>query len=137
MVCAALRWPDYIDKSLWIMAMAYAVHLHNHTTHIYSSMSPEKFCTRSKSYHIALHNSRPWVCPVYVLEPILQYENKLPKCMPRSRRSKYLRAYPLHASTVVLVSNLQTGNIRTQFHLVFDDYFETLHAGQDQEPPVW
>ena len=57
--------------------------------------------------------------------------------MPRSRRAEYLRVYHLHANTVVLVINLQTDNISTQFHLVFDEYIETVHVIEDQEPPVW
>ena len=68
--------------------------------------------------------------PVYVLEPVLQDWKKLPKFMSRSSIDKYLGYHPL-------VSNLHTGNIIPQFHLVFDDYFETLHAGKDQETPVW
>ena len=63
--------------------------------------------------------------------------NKFPKLMKRSRRTQYLVDSPLYANTVGLVSNLQTGNIIPQFHLVFDDYFETVHAGEGQEPPVW
>ena len=44
---------------------------------------------------------------------------------------------PLHASTVGLVRNLQTGSITPQFHLVYDDYFETVHSRDDQEPEGW
>ena len=33
--------------------------------------------------------------------------------------------------------NLQTSNISHQSNFVFDDYFETVHAGEDKEPPVW
>ena len=43
MIHAALRWPDASEKSLWPMAMAHDVHLHNHTTHIYSCMYSEEF----------------------------------------------------------------------------------------------
>jgi hypothetical protein len=43
---------------------------------------------------------------------------------------------PLHASTVGLIRNLNTGTITPQFHTVFDDFFETVSA--DVEPPdVW
>ena len=100
-------------------------------------MSPEEVWKRSKSYYIALQNSHPWGCPEYVLEPILQDGNKLSKWMPRSRKYKYLGAYPLHDSTVVLVRNLKNGNISLQFHLLCDEYFETVHAGEDQKPLVW
>ena len=48
-----------------------------------------------------------------------------------------MQAPPLHASTVELVRNLQTGNIVPKFHLSFYDYFETVHAREDQENSVW
>ena len=57
--------------------------------------------------------------------------------MPRDRRAQYLGASLMNASAVGLISNLQTGNIRPRFHLVFGEYFETVHAIEDQEPPVW
>jgi hypothetical protein len=44
---------------------------------------------------------------------------------------------PNHASTVHLVRNLQTGSITPQYHLVFDDFFETVASEGDQEPTVW
>ena len=31
----------------------------------------------------------------------------------------------------------QTGNISPKFNLVFDDYYDTVHAEKDQEPPIW
>ena len=33
-----------------------------------------------------------------------------------------------------LVRNIQSGNIRPQFHLLFDECFETVHTGYYQEP---
>jgi hypothetical protein len=36
-----------------------------------------------------------------------------------------------------LVCNLQTGSITPQFHLVFDDFFETVFSEGEQEPDVW
>jgi hypothetical protein len=44
---------------------------------------------------------------------------------------------PNHASSVHLVRNLQTGSITPQFHLVFDDFFETVFSEGEQEPNVW
>ena len=43
----------------------------------------------------------------------------------------------MHAITVCMVRNLQTGNSSLQLHLLYDEYFETVRAGEDQEPPVW
>ena len=61
----------------------------------------------------------------------------MPKFIPRSGRAQYLVDSTLYYSTVGLVINLKTGNISPQLHLVFDDYFETLNAGEYQEPLVW
>jgi hypothetical protein len=72
-------------------------------------------------------------CHVYVLGPRLQDGNKQPKWAPRSRRVQYLGASPLHASTVGLVRDQQTGNMSTQFHWIFDDHFETVHLDEGQE----
>ena len=73
---------------------------------------------------------------MYVLDPKLQDGHKLPKWQPRSRHAQYLGNSPLHASTVGLVRNLVTDNISPQFHLVFNNFFETVHSG-DAEPPEW
>jgi hypothetical protein len=62
---------------------------------------------------------------------------KIPKWEPRSRRGQYVGNSLLNASTVGLVRNLQTGSITPQFHLVYDDYFETVHSREDQEPAGW
>jgi hypothetical protein len=43
----------------------------------------------------------------------------------------------MHASTVGLVRNLQTGSITPQFHMVYDDFFETVHSEEGQEPEKW
>ena len=134
---ATLMCTDTSDKSLWSMNMSHAINPEKNTPHISSGMSPEEVWKISKAYHRALQNAHTWGCPEYVLLPRLKDGNKLPKWMTRSRRDQYLGASPLNARTVVLVRNLKTGKIRPQFHLVFDDYFETVHTGEDQEPPVW
>ena len=82
-------------------------------------------------------NAHTWGCPVYVLEPRLQDGQKLPKWEPRSRQAIYVGVSPMHASTVGLVLNQRTGNISPQFHLVFDDFFQTVHSDDNVEPDVW
>ena len=82
-------------------------------------------------------NAHTWGSPVYVLDPRLQDMNKIPKWKPRSRKGQYMGVSPLHASTVAVVRNLQTGNLSRQFHVVYDDYFETVHAAADKAPKCW
>ena len=136
MIHAALRWPEESDKSLWPLALDHAVHLHNHTPALSSGISPEEIWTRSSSSHSHLLNSHPWGCPVYVLQPKLQDGMKIPKWEPRSRRGQYMGHSPLHASTVGLVRNLKTENISPQFHVVYDDFFETVHSSDAEAPQL-
>ena len=102
----ALSWNDSSDRSLCPVYMAHSVHLHNHNPHISSGMYPEEFCTRFKSSYIYLYNSCPCVLPAYVLEPRLQYGNKLNKWMLIYIRDQCLVASPLYYITVGMVSNL-------------------------------
>ena len=82
----ALRWNDASEKSLCTMSMTHAVHLHNHTPHIFSGMPPDEVWTRSKYSHSDLHNDHPWGFSTYVLEPIMQDGKKLSNWMTRYKR---------------------------------------------------
>ena len=128
MIHTVLSCPNTSENALWPMSMSHAVHLQISTPLFSGGLYPEEVWESYMSSHIALQNSHPWVCPVYVLGPRLQGGNKFPKWMPMYRVVQCLGAFPLHAITLGLVRNLNTGNIIPQFHLVFDDYLETLHA---------
>jgi hypothetical protein len=137
MIHAALRWPSTAKRDLWPLAMQHAVHLHNNMPDTKTGLCSEELWTKSRSSHSALVSAHTWGSPAYVLEPKLQDGQKIPKWQPRSRQSIYLGKSPLHASTVGLVLNMRTGNISPQFHLVHDDYFETVHSSDSDEPEVW
>ena len=62
---------------------------------------------------------------------------KIPKWEPCSRGAQFVGFSPLHSSMVGLVRNLRTGNISPQFHVVYNDYFETVHLDPNQVPSVW
>ena len=73
-----------------------------------------------------------------MLEPKLtQAGGKLPKWKPRSRRGQYMGISPVHADTIALIRNLRTGYLSPQYHVVFDDAFETVYADEDTPPPQW
>ena len=137
MIHAALHWPEMSDDTLWPLAVSYAADLYNHTPNIVSGMSPAEIFYRAKSNHSFLKNSHPWGCPVYVLEPRLQDNHKIPKWQPRSRQGQFMGFSPDHAQTVGMIRNLRTGFISPQFHCVYDDWFETVTAPVDEEPPQW
>jgi Reverse transcriptase (RNA-dependent DNA polymerase) len=137
MIHATLRWPGFVEKDLWPMALSHAAYLYNITPNMETGVSPISVWTRTTQESNALRNSHTWGCPVYVLTPKLKDGQKIPKWEPRSRRGQYVGNSPMHASTVGLIRNLQTGTITPQYHLVYDDYFETVHSREDQEPENW
>jgi hypothetical protein len=137
MLHVALRWPGYSEQDLWPLAMSHAVHLWNHTPKMTYGLAPIEIFSGTKSDYNHLLNSHPWGCPVYILDPKLRDGHKIPKWEPRSRRGQYMGISPNHASTVHLVRNFQTGPITPQYHLVFDDFFETVVSEGEQEPTVW
>ena len=65
---AALCWPEKCDKSLWPLAMAHAVHIHNHTPRRSDKHTPMELWTRTKSNHSHLINAHLWDCPVLCSE---------------------------------------------------------------------
>ena len=67
-------------------------------------------------------------CPVYVLDSRLQSGTiGPPKWEPRLRIGVYLGYSPVHAGSVALVLNPQTGNVSPQFHDVFEyTFFNSL-----------
>ena len=137
MIHAALRWPSMSDCALWPLALAHAVYLHNHTPDSDTKLSPEEIWCKTKSPHTDLARMHVWGCPAYVLDPRSQDGKKIPKWEPRSRRGQFVGVSPLHSSHVGLIKHLRTNNISPQFHVVYDDFFETVHAEDDQAPSSW
>jgi len=89
----------------------------------------------SKSDHHNLQTIHPWGCPAYVLDPKLREGGKIPKWAPRSHCGQYMGHSTIHTSSVGLVRHLQTAHISPQFHMVYNDYFETIHSDESDQPP--
>ncbi len=137
MIHAALQWPDQSEKALWPLALEDAVHLHNNLPSQDTDLSPEELWMGLQSSHAALTHARVWGCPAYMLEPRLQDGKKIPKWEPRSRHGQFVGVSAQHASSVGVIRNLRTGNLSPQFHVVYDNFFETVHSGDDQVPTGW
>ena len=136
MLHAATKWPEQAHMDLWPMAMSYSVYLWNHTPIQGVGMSPEELFSKTKLPNSPLVNAKVWGCPAYVLEPGLQSGIKIPKWNPRSRRGQFVGYSRDHASSIGLIRNLKTGSISPQFHVVYDNWFETVTSG-DVEPSEW
>ena len=63
-----------------------------------------------------------------MLDHRLQNVQKIPKWDERVRVGAYVGRSPNHAGNVALVLNLSTGHVSPQYHIVFDDKFETVEA---------
>ena len=133
---AQLRWPEQTPSDLWPMAMQHSEHLLNiiPSASLDGFSAEERFCKSMKSTD-QLQELHVRGCPAYVLEPTLQDGRKLPKWQPRSRRGQFVGWSPLHSLKVALICNLVTGRISPQFHVVLDDWFETVHCDSDLDAP--
>ena len=90
--------------------------------------------TKNKADHRDLLRTHVWGCPTYVLDPKLQGDKKIPKFNRRARQAQFLGFSDQHSSLVALVRHLGTGFVSPQYHVVFDNKFETVYsAGADDE----
>ena len=136
MVHTALHWAEdgAAELNLWSFAIDYAAWLYNRIPQRLSGITPIEMITQNKSDHRDLMRAHVWGCPVFVLEPKLQSGKKLPKWNKRARMGQFLGFSREHSSTVALVRNLHTGYVSPQYHLVFDDNFQTVfHDGKTTE----
>ena len=84
-----------------------------------------------------LEHFHPFGSPVYVLENSLQqYNTMYDKWKERSRVGIFMCHSPHHATSVPLVLNTQTGHVSPQFHVIYDDNFETVRKDAKFES-VW
>jgi hypothetical protein len=68
-------------------------------------------------------------CPVLALNNSLASNKALPRWDPRARLGLNLVPSPTHARNVHLVLNLTSGLVSLQFHVRFNDFFETCKYG--------
>lgn len=135
---ASMHWKDGISSALWPMAVNYATYIYNNLLQANGVCPADLFMGTTIPRH-KLKDIHTWGCPVYVLDPKLQQGKKLPRWDPKACRGIFLGFSPHHSSDVPLVLNLVTGHISPQYHVVFDDNFDTviLHSSADDPPSFW
>jgi hypothetical protein len=99
-------------------------------------MTPLELITKSKVDHRDLLHSHMWGCPAIVLEPQLQNDQKLPKWNRRACIGQYLGYSDQHSSLVANVRHMLTGHVSPQFHIDFDNLFETVIQDGDNDSIV-
>jgi hypothetical protein len=116
---AKARWPSAIEINLWPSALRNANEMRNTLPNKPDGSSPiERFAKVNVAPKLTTHHT--FGCPVYA------WKDKTKKWDPKAQLGINLGPSPRHAGTVSLVLNLQTGNMSPQFHVQYDDFFETV-----------
>ena len=141
MLHAGIHWGEVADPMLWPMAVQQAVFIYNRVPDPSTGLSPLDIFSNTRWPQRKLHDLHVWGSPIYVLDKTITDGKKLPRWKPRSRRCVYMGQSPMHASTVPLVLDMETGTITPQFHVVFDDWFATVATKIEDIPdyssPEW
>lgn len=125
LIHAHSKWPDAVSTHLWPYALRHANECINNTPFKDKQHSPIELFSgmRQTSNLLQLH---PFGCPAYVLDDLMQAGNKAPKWGTRARMGLYLGTSAQHARTVSMILSLTTGMVSAQFHIRFDDAFQTV-----------
>jgi hypothetical protein len=133
---AKRRWPKAVETYLWPYALRMASDISRYTPRFDGKVPIHLFTgaeINPPKYHF-----HSFACPVYVLDSNLQqgkgYSKR--KWTERARVGLYLGPSPQHSRSVHLVLNLETGLVSPQFHVAFDDHFETTRRGASLLLPV-
>eukprot|EP00978_Attheya_sp_CCMP212_P015453 scaffold39891_cov70-Attheya_sp.AAC.1 len=132
------RWPVAISTNLWPYALCSANDSINHAPHLMDKVIPiEAFTGTQSPMKIRLQHTFGF--PTYALNSKLQGGKSIPKWQERARVGIYLGLSPQHSRSVALVLSLSTGLVSPQFHVEFDDLFETVgkRAGNPVTVSKW
>ena len=138
---AKTKWPRAITTELWPYAVCNCNYSHMQTPHRlgkHGGKTPLEVFSGSDIRPNPKH-FHPFGCPVYVLNKDLAAGKSISKWLPRARCGIYLGFSPNHSRNVALVLNPQTGLVSPQFHVKFDDMFETVEYPRNKQldPAEW
>ena len=83
-----------------------------------------------------LRNEKVWGCPSYVLDAWLQDGKILSKCDPKRRRGQYLGKLTSNASSVGIIRNLNSGYLSPQFHVIYNNIFQTVMGDYEHDDSI-
>ena len=129
-------WPEAVTQILWPFALKYTQHLHNYLSLDTIAKCPfHQFSNADASIldELDMADFHTFGSPsCYVLDSATHN----PKWDPRSSLCIFVGFSPDHARNVAMVLNpYYTGLVSTQYHIVFDDHFQTLKALRDTTVP--
>ena len=129
---AERQWPEAISSILWPFAIKYAENLHNSLSLDDKGRSPlEKFTGNLLLDEFDPSDVHTFGSPCYVLDG----STHVPKWNPRSNLRIFVGFSKEHASSVAMVLNPFTGLVSPQYHIVFDDHFQTVASLRTSDVP--
>ena len=139
MLYAMNKWKRMILICLWPYVMRHANDVTNATPRKGKEISPlEKFS--GVKVTPKLRHFHAFGCLTYVLDNTLQSGQVAHKWRQCSRLGVSLGPSPNHARSMALMLNPRTGHVSLQFHVKFDDFFETVQkkpTDLDAPEPEW
>src|SRR5210317_633775 len=131
---SAIHWPEVADPELWPLAVLYASYILNRIPREDTGRSPLELFSGTTWPMSKFQDFQVWGCPIYVLDGALANGRTLPRWKPRSDRSMYMGNSLKHGHGVPSILNLSTGKITSQYHVIFDNWFQTVLATNN--PPI-
>jgi hypothetical protein len=126
---AISRWDKTITAERWPFEIQHAATMYNTTkwrSHDYVISPWEQFTgERSKLDQTDMH---PLLCPVYVIDQQMQEGTSPPKWTKRTTQKIYVGHLHRYSKSVPMVWDPKTKLVSPQFHVMFDDNFDTVKA---------
>jgi hypothetical protein len=133
LIHAKHRWGTAINMQLWPYALRHRNDVNNSMQCNPQELSPLEIFSNSK-VQPKLRHFHLFGCPAYQVEASIQLGKNHPKWMSRSDPVVYVSSSPRHARSVSLALDLNTAHVLPQFHLRYDNLFETMSDRQVNPP---
>ncbi len=132
----AHHWPSQVNVKFWPQAIEYSLWVFNRMPSMHNGLPPNEIWSSCHAPTKEFHQAHVFGCPLYilVLDATLQDGHKIPKWSPRARLGVFLGFSTLHSLQVPLVMNTTTEQILPQYHVIFDDKFETILSMNENDP---
>jgi hypothetical protein len=129
LIHAKHRWGLAIKANLWPYALRHRNDVFNSMQCNKQQLSPIEIFLNS-NVRPKLKHFHPIGCPADCVGNSIQSGKNYPKWLEQSKPVVYLGSSPQHARSVSLVLDLQTAHVSPQFHLRYDNLFETVSPGR-------
>jgi hypothetical protein len=126
---AISKWYKTITAELWPFTIQHATTIHNTTerrSRDYDVSPWEQF--KGECSKLDQNDMHPLFCPVYVLDRRMQEGTSPPKWTKRTTQKVYVGHLHHYSKSVPMVWDPNTKVVSLQFHVMFDNNFDTVQA---------